>query len=95
MQLPQAANPRSRDFAEALRASSASPRAYLDALLLHIRRETYHYTLKPPLLESQDDIDEFWFDTRAGFCSHFAGAFVYLARLAGIPARMVGGLSGG
>ncbi len=94
-QIIEGANPRSREFSQALRERSASDRAYLESLLLHVRREPYFYTLNPPLLNSADDIDEFWFDTRAGFCSHFAGAFVYLARLAGIPARMVGGYQGG
>jgi transglutaminase-like putative cysteine protease len=94
-QLPAAANPRSQAFAAQLAARNPDPMAYLNALLLHIRREPYRYTLSPPVLSSPNDIDEFWFDTRSGFCSHFAGAFVYLARLAGIPARMVGGYQGG
>lgn len=94
-QLPDAVNPRSRQFALALASRSPSPQAYLAELLQHIRNEPYHYTLNPPRLTSADDIDEFWFDTRAGFCSHYAGAFVYLARTAGLPARMVGGYLGG
>jgi hypothetical protein len=46
-------------------------------------------------LTKANSIDAFWFDTRRGFCSHFAGALVYLARAAGIPARLVGGYQGG
>jgi hypothetical protein len=33
--------------------------------------------------------------TRAGFCEHYAGAFVFLMRAAGIPARVVTGYQGG
>ena len=93
--LPDGDNPRARAFAAHLHMAEPEPVRYLAAVLRTIRTEPYRYTLKPPRLESNDPIDEFWFDTRAGFCSHFAGAFVYLARLAGIPARMVGGYQGG
>ncbi|HZI85055.1 MAG TPA: transglutaminase domain-containing protein, partial [Casimicrobiaceae bacterium] len=39
--------------------------------------------------------DAFLFDTRRGFCEHYAGAFVFLLRAAGIPARVVTGFQGG
>jgi transglutaminase-like putative cysteine protease len=39
----------------------------------------------------ENPIETFLFDTRAGFCGHYATAFVYLMRVAGIPARVVGG----
>ncbi len=94
-QIARGVNPRAVRFAAELAARYPNKRDYLDALLERIRVEPYRYTLNPPRLSSDDDIDEFWFDTRAGFCSHYAAAFVYLARLAGIPARMVGGYQGG
>jgi hypothetical protein len=40
-------------------------------------------------------VDEFLFDTRRGFCEHFAAAFVVLMRAAGVPARVVTGYQGG
>src|SRR5690606_17167958 len=52
------------------------------------------YTLEPPLL-GDDSVDGFVFETRRGFCEHFAGAFVFLMRAAGIPARVVMGYQGG
>ena len=36
-------------------------------------------------------VDEFLFDEKAGFCEHYSGAFVFLMRSAGIPARVVTG----
>ena len=42
-----------------------------------------------------DTIDTFLFATRRGFCSHYAGATVFLLRSVGIPARIVGGYQGG
>ena len=40
-------------------------------------------------------MDEFLYDTRQGFCEHFASAFVFLMRAAGVPARVVTGYQGG
>jgi hypothetical protein len=40
-------------------------------------------------------VDEFLFETRRGFCEHYASAFVFLMRAAGVPARVVTGYQGG
>jgi len=88
-------NPRLRDFAQTLDARSATPRDFVAALLSHVRTEPFAYTLSPPTLPRQNGLDVFWFDTRRGFCSHYAGAMVFMLRAAGIPARMVGGYQGG
>jgi hypothetical protein len=40
-------------------------------------------------------MDDFLFNTRRGFCEHYASAFVYLMRAAGLPARIVIGYQGG
>jgi hypothetical protein len=42
-----------------------------------------------------DMVDEFLFDTKRGFCEHFAAAFVFSLRSAGVPARVVAGYQGG
>src|SRR5690606_36582226 len=42
-----------------------------------------------------DAVDEFLFETRKGFCEHFASSFAVLMRAAGIPARVVVGYQGG
>jgi transglutaminase-like putative cysteine protease len=55
--------------------------------------QNFYYTLTPPLLTG-DNVDDFLFDTRQGFCEHYAGAFVVLMRAAGIPARIVAGYQG-
>ena len=63
-------------------------------MLAWFNRENFVYTLSPPLLD-EDTVDEFLFDTRRGFCEHYASAFVVLLRAAGIPARVVTGYQGG
>jgi hypothetical protein len=40
-------------------------------------------------------VDDLLFNTRLGFCGHFASAYVTLMRAAGIPARVVTGYLGG
>ncbi len=40
-------------------------------------------------------MDAFLFETRSGFCEHYASAFAVLLRAAGIPARIVTGYQGG
>lgn len=87
-------NPRSKQLATELLARSGSPEAFVQAVLQKFRDEEYFYTLEPPRLEA-DSVDDFLFNTRRGFCEHFASAFTMLARAAGIPARVVTGYQGG
>jgi protein-glutamine gamma-glutamyltransferase len=61
---------------------------------LFFRDGGLRYTLSPPLL-GMHSVDEFLFETRSGFCEHFASAFVVLMRAAGVPARVVTGYQGG
>ena len=64
-------------------------------MLKKFSREPYVYTLQPGMLPEQDSIDEFLFKTRRGFCEHYASAFVFIMRAAGVPARVVAGYQGG
>jgi len=43
----------------------------------------------------KNPIETFLFETHRGFCSHYATSFVYLMRIAHIPARVIGGYQGG
>lgn len=50
------------------------------------------YDSAPPQApRAQDPVDFFLFTSHRGFCTHFATAMVMLARLVGIPARLVTG----
>ncbi len=94
MDLPKGNNPRARAWAQNLRARFADDRALIDAVTDNFRHEPFFYTLQPPLL-GDNSIDEFLFDTRRGFCEHYASSFVFVLRAAGIPARVVVGYQGG
>jgi hypothetical protein len=91
--LPEGFNPRTVALAQQWRASARDDAEVVrDALdLFH---QKFSYTLNAPLL-GRDAMDDFLFETRAGFCEHFASAFTVLMRAAGIPARVVIGYQGG
>ncbi|MDH0096163.1 DUF3488 and transglutaminase-like domain-containing protein, partial [Pseudomonas sp. GD04158] len=94
LQLPEQGDPRSRAWAAELQREHPQAEALVAALLQHFNREPYVYTLRPQPL-GRDSIDEFLFDTRRGFCAHYAGAMTFVLRAAGIPARVVTGYQGG
>jgi len=91
-QLPAQVNPRARALAAELKAET--PQQTVGRILGWFMEGEFSYTLQPPLLK-ENSIDFFLFETREGFCEHFAGAFVFLARAAGVPARVVTGYQGG
>jgi transglutaminase-like putative cysteine protease len=91
--LPARRNPRTLAFASRLREQAGSDRDYLERVLQHFRAEAFWYTLNPPALGAES-VDEFLFESRQGFCEHYASAFATLARAASIPARVVLGYQG-
>lgn len=94
LRLPADTNPRTAAYAQELRRKFADDRTLVANVLARFRSENYVYTLSPPLL-GEHPVDEFLFETRRGFCEHYASAFTVLMRAAGIPARVVTGYLGG
>ena len=94
LQLPADGNPRTLALGRELARRHADPSAIAGELLRKFRNEEYHYTLDPPRL-AENAVDEFLFDTRSGFCEHYAAAFTMVMRAAGVPARIVTGYQGG
>ncbi len=94
LQLPVTISNEIKQLVTQLHGFDAPPPVFVQALLRHFRTENFSYTLKPPLMQA-NPIDTFLFKTRQGFCSHYATAFVYLMRVAHIPARVIGGYQGG
>jgi protein-glutamine gamma-glutamyltransferase len=94
LRLPPNRNPRSIQLAQRMRAAVDTDEEFVAAVLSMFREQEYFYTLEPPRLES-NSVDDFLFNTRRGFCEHFASAFTMMARAAGIPARVVAGYQGG
>ena len=94
LQLPAGFNSRTLELADRLREQVSNDVDRIDAVLRLFREQNFRYTLEPPTL-GKHVVDEFLFDTRAGFCEHYAGAFVVLMRALGIPSRVVAGYQGG
>ena len=93
-QLPSPPSDKIKQLVKQLHGFDSTPDDFIKQLLTHFRQEDFHYTLTPPLME-ESPIETFLFETRYGFCSHYAAAFVYLMRVANIPARVVTGYQGG
>ncbi|MDF9393632.1 MULTISPECIES: transglutaminase TgpA family protein [Methylococcus] len=94
LQIPGMPDPRVRELVESWLLENPSADAVAQRALRHFRDEPFIYSLRPPAIEG-DPVAGFLFDTRRGFCEHYAGAFVYLMRVAGVPARVVTGYQGG
>ncbi|MHB8453319.1 MAG: transglutaminase TgpA family protein [Acidiferrobacterales bacterium] len=92
--LPPSTTARVRALAQGWRARESEASGVVNDALDFFRGKDFVYTLRPPLLGA-NPVDEFLFDTRRGFCEHYAAAFVTLMRAAGIPSRVVVGYQGG
>ena len=92
-QLPKGFNPRAVALAQQWRNDLHDDKAII-AAALSLFHANFYYTLAAPLL-GRDSVDDFLFETRKGFCEHYASAFTFLMRAAGIPARVVTGYQGG
>src|SRR5690606_20431075 len=91
--LPASVNPQTRRMAKQWFAESRNEQDYVNRILHYFQQE-FIYTLEPPLL-GHHSIDEFLWGSKQGFCEHFASAFAFMMRAAGIPARVVVGYQGG
>ena len=92
--LPDDSNSRTVELARNMRKSAGSSEAYINQVLRKFNEEEFFYTLEPPPL-GNNPVDRFLFDTKQGFCEHYASAFAVLMRAAGIPSRIVLGYQGG
>lgn len=94
LQLPAEYHPRAIALAQSWKSEGLGPRQIAERAMQYFNEQQFYYTLTPPLLPN-DTVDDFLFETRQGFCEHYASAFTVLMRAAGIPARVVTGYQGG
>ena len=88
-------DPKAQQLAEKLwQGSGQQPEVYIRNVLNWYKDNRFAYTLTPGTL-GQNRIDEFLFESKKGFCEHYASSFVMLMRYVGIPARVVTGYQGG
>jgi len=92
--LPAGIAPRTQQMIQAWQQESINNFKLIQTALDYFRNEAFYYSRQAPLL-FDDPVDEFLFQTRKGYCEHFASAFTVMMRHAGIPARVVTGYQGG
>src|SRR5262249_21362531 len=94
LQLPPSISPTVRELAQSWTAQNSNPRSITNNALQFFRTQGFRYSLSPGEY-LKNDLDQFLFHRRIGFCEHYAASFATLMRLAGIPARVVVGYLGG
>jgi len=94
LHMPRGKHYRARALAAKWRQANSQPEAIIQRALQYFNQAPFVYTHTPELLFA-DPVDEFLFETREGFCEHYAAAFTILMRAAGIHARVVTGYLGG
>jgi transglutaminase-like putative cysteine protease len=94
LELPASISPTVRELAQSWITQNSDPRATVNSALQFFRTQGFRYSLSPGEYR-KNDLDQFLFHRRVGFCEHYATSFATLMRLAGIPARVVVGYLGG
>ncbi len=94
VRLPDTGNPRSRALAVKLTRGATSVSEKVRRVLSYFKNNGFVYTLEPPVL-GKNPIDDFLFESRRGYCQHYAAAFAFLMRAARVPTRLVAGYLGG
>lgn len=94
LRLDETRNPRAVALGRQWKAELRDPAAIVNRAFQYYNRE-FTYTLEPPPLPQRDPYDAFLFETKRGFCEHYAGSFALIMRAAGIPSRVVTGYQGG
>lgn len=93
--LPEGIDPKAHVLANRWRSANSSAGEVVETALTWFHDQPFYYTLNPGRLSGPNRVDQFLFDTRRGFCEHYASAFAVLMRAAGIPTRIVTGYAGG
>ncbi len=91
LQLPEGIPLRAKELARGITSGFNNDYDKVKAIENYLQRN-YQYDLDiPPFPSNRDVVDYFLFESKKGYCEHFASAFVVLCREAGIPARLVTG----
>jgi len=90
--LPPNTNPKTRILVEGWKKRGLSERELIYRSSEFLQQFTY--SLKSPPL-GRNQVDDFIFETKIGYCQHFSSSFAVMMRMAGIPSRIVMGYTGG
>lgn len=93
LNLASALPPRTKALVEEIKAKNPSLRGRLEAVKKYFTEKGFLYTLRPGVYKN--NMDEFLFERKKGFCEHYAATVGTLARALDIPSRVVLGYQGG
>ena len=91
--LPKNISPKLKSWANEKYFNSTNDKDYLDKILNEFKENDFYYSLTPASLGN--NYEKFFFETKTGYCEYYAGTFAILARIVGIPSRIVTGYYGG
>lgn len=94
LRLPARLSERTAALARRLAAGTKDEAEKLARIEAWFQAERFTYATTG-LPVTDDPVDAFLFERRTGHCEFFASSFAVLLRLAGVPARLVGGYYGG
>ncbi len=91
LRVDKSQNPKTYIEAQKIKTAYASEPQRSKAIIRFFQTQSLVYSLSPTPLDINHSTDSFLFDTKEGYCVHFASSFVTMARMAGIPARIITG----
>ncbi len=91
---PEGQNQQTLAMMKTWQQEANNPIEIINRGLQYFNQNDFFYSYTPPPLEGEV-IDEFIFNSKRGFCEHFASTYVIMMRMAGVPARVVTGYQGG
>jgi transglutaminase-like putative cysteine protease len=91
---PHKVDPRLSILAQELRPKmDGDAQEFIERLKTYYVKNNFQYSLAAP--KDMTQVADFMFIVKSGFCQHFAAASAMMARLVGIPSRVVTGFLGG
>ena len=93
LQLPNTLSSKLNDWVRKTKSNSLNDEEFLNSILNEFSNNQFYYSLNPR--DEGNNYEKFFFETKTGYCEYYAGTFVILARMGGIPSRIVSGYYGG
>lgn len=95
LQLPASLPQRVRDLAAEITAHAQTPYDKAVAIEQYLRQNYVYDQFVNEPLANVDAVDHLLFESKRGYCSHFASAMTVLCRAVGVPARLATGYTSG
>lgn len=92
LQVPEVSE-KVHELVRSFSAKTTSRDALAQAILNYFQEQKFTYSKNPG--EVSEQLENFLFKTKKGYCEHYAASFATLLRLARIPSRVVTGYQGG